>query len=328
MMRRIIASLMLVTLLLSFATPAFADDGKVLYGEDFILESGESYKGDIVLFDGKLTLEEDSHLEGNAVVFGKPAQIAGYLEGDLVVFGGDIELESTAVVDGDVVVFGGKVHKAEGAIIEGEEVEMPFFGGWIRSLPWASIATFEGWKGYPQFRYIDIFTSFAFGIFRFFVTMLALMAVGTLIILFWPNQVEQVGQTVMKAPLASGGLGLAAILLGIPVGLVLMLAACLGLVVWLALFAGVLFGLTAIASLVGEKLFEALKVENTSPIVGVLVGILLLRLLSWVPCLGFLLSLIVYSLGLGAVILTRFGTQPYPQPTPVVPVPQAEVQEQ
>ncbi|RLC80522.1 MAG: hypothetical protein DRI61_05575 [Chloroflexi bacterium] len=312
MMKKILTSLVLVVLLFSFATPAFADGGKVLYGEDFVLKSGEKYEGDVVLFDGKLVLEEDSHLEGDVVIFGKPAQIAGYLEGDLVVFGDDITLESTARVDGDVVTFGGKVHKAEGAIIEGEEVEIPFLG-WIGGLPWASLATFEGWKGYPHLRYFDFLTSFTFGIFRFFVTLLALMAVGVLIGIFWPEQVEQVGETILKAPFASGGVGLAALILGIPVGLVLILAACLGLVVWLAIFVAVLFGFTALASLVGNRLLKALNVQEFSPIVAIIVGVVVLRLIDLVPCLGFLLSIIIYSLGLGAVILTRFGTQPYPQ---------------
>lgn len=323
MKKKILLSIVLTFLLLTFATPAFADDGKVLFGEDFVLDSGEEYEGDVVLFDGKLVLNEGSYLKGDVVVFGQPAVVAGYLEGDLVVFGDDVTVESTGTVEGDVVAFGGEIIKEEGATIEGQQTEMPFFG-WMGSLPWGQIVQLGGWAGYPRFRYFDFFTSFAFGIFRFFLTMLALMAAGVLVILFWPKQVEQVGETVLKAPLASGGVGLAALVLGIPVGLILVIVACLGLVVWLALFVATLFGFVAIASLVGERLLKAFNLQEFSPILAMLVGVLVLRLLDLVPCLGFILSLIVYSLALGAVILTRFGTQPYPQATVTAITPQGE----
>ncbi len=319
MRRKLLVSLFLTALLLAFATPVFADDGKVLFGEDFVLKSGETYRGDVVIFDGKLILEEDSYLDGDAVVFGGSAEIAGKLGGDLAVFGGDVEVKSTGVVEGDVAVFGGEIHKEEGAVIEGQQTEMPLFG-WGGKIPWGQLAYLRGWGGRPGFRYLDIFTGFAFGVLRFIVGTLALMAVSVLIIIFWPKQVEQVGETVLKVPLASGGVGLAALVLGIPVGLILVLAACLGLVVWLALFVAALFGFVAISLLIGERLLQALNVSEASPIVAVLIGVFLLRLLNLVPCLGFVFSLIVYSLALGAVILSRFGTQPYP-PAQVAPAP-------
>ena len=59
--------------------------------------------------------------------------------------------------------------------------------------------------------------------------------------------------------------------------------------------------------------------------VAVLVGVLLISLLTTVPCLGWLLAGVVGSLGLGAVVLTRFGTMAYP-PAPA-PIASAEPRE-
>ena len=311
-MRKLITGLLLLILLFPFATPAFADEGKVLFGEDFILKTGDKYEGDVVIFGGRLEMEEGSYLKGDVVVFGQSAVVAGNLDGSLVVFGGDIEVKSTATIEEDVVLFGGKISKEEGAVIRGQQVEMALFG-WMGRLPWGQLGYFTSWRGGPGFRYFDVFTGFVFGLLRYLLTTLALIAVGILIFLFWPEQVELVGETVLKAPLVSGGVGLAVLVLGIPVGLVLILAACLGLVVWLALIVATLFGFTAIASLVGNRLLKAFNPDKFSPILAVLLGVIVLRLLDLVPCLGFILSGIVYSLGLGAVILTRFGTQPYPQ---------------
>ena len=44
----------------------------------------------------------------------------------------------------------------------------------------------------------------------------------------------------------------------------------------------------------------------------------MLTVLTQIPCLGWVLALLVASLGLGAVILTRSGTVPYPlvEPAP------------
>jgi hypothetical protein len=79
--------------------------------------------------------------------------------------------------------------------------------------------------------------------------------------------------------------------------------------------------------LLGERILRAIQTESGEPSVttSALVGIFLITLiqqglmaLSNIPCLGFFfwlmgaaLWLFVASTGLGAVVLTRFGTQPY-----------------
>jgi len=64
-----------------------------------------------------------------------------------------------------------------------------------------------------------------------------------------------------------------------------------------------------------------------------LLVIVLNGLQAVVPCVGWVFPAIAGMVGLGAVILTRFGTQPYPQaapfeaapppPAPAVPAPPA-----
>ena len=92
-----------------------------------------------------------------------------------------------------------------------------------------------------------------------------------------------------------------------------------------ATLAAVLFGWTAVGLLVGQRLLAALKVQETNQLVAVLVGVLLISLLTAVPCLGWLFAVVVGSLGLGAVVLTRFGTMAYP-PAPA-PIASAEPRE-
>jgi hypothetical protein len=300
--RKLALSLILALLLWGIALPAFAEGGKVLFGESFTLRKGETYVGDVVIFGGNLNLEEGGLLEGDAAVFGGIAKIAGTLKGDLAVFGGGVWVESTGRIEGDVAVMGGKLEKEEGAVITGEVTEM---GG----LSWPKGPFLFPVPLHPRYRpFEDLFGWLLGRGVRFFLTLLALMAASVLIISLWPEQVQAVAETVTKAPLESGGIGLAAIVLGVPVGLVLLIAACLGLLVWLALLIAGLFGLTALAYEVGKRVLERSGASETSPIFQVLLGVAFIQVLDLIPCLGSLLLLVVYSLGIGAVILSRFGT--------------------
>jgi hypothetical protein len=63
---------------------------------------------------------------------------------------------------------------------------------------------------------------------------------------------------------------------------------------------------------------RALNAKNIVPVLSLVVGVLILWLVTSVPILGWLISLFVASLALGAVVLTRFGSRPYP---PIATVP-------
>jgi cytoskeletal protein CcmA (bactofilin family) len=324
-MRRVLLACLLALLLAFSATPVFADgndNGKVIFGGSFTLESGEELDGDLVVFGGSAVLEEDSRVDGSVVVMGGSASIAGEVDGDVVVFGGDVELRATAIVDGDLVTIGGSVEREEGAIVRGSEVKglefkgFPFF--W--TLPT---------RVSLRYRWPNLWFRFIFDIFKTLFMALALAALGLLIVLFWLEQTEVVGQTVLAAPLPSGGVGLLTIVVAAALIVLFAITICLSPVAFLlgvATLAAGIFGWTAVGLLVGQKLLEAFKVEEINPLIAVAVGILLISLLAAVPCLGPILVIVVGSLGLGAVVLTRFGTQTYPLPAPVPPAPPVPAQ--
>ncbi|HSN73874.1 MAG TPA: hypothetical protein VL334_02140, partial [Anaerolineae bacterium] len=68
--------------------------------------------------------------------------------------------------------------------------------------------------------------------------------------------------------------------------------------------------------LVGRKLLAALNLSNTTVVVETVVGTLLLAtvyfLVGIIPCTEFIFGVLIVSLGLGTLVLTRFGTRPYP----------------
>jgi cytoskeletal protein CcmA (bactofilin family) len=322
-MKKVLLACLLGLLLAFSATPVFADGngGRIIFGESFTLESGEEMSGDLVVLGGNVVLESRSRVDGNVVVMGGSARVAGEVEGDVVTFGGNVVLRSTAIVDGDLVTLGGNVQREPGAVVRGSEVEGLEFEGFPRFWTFPTRVYTSRWT--------DRWFSSIFDVFKAIFTALALAALGLLIVLFWPKQTKVVGQAILVAPLPSGGVGLLTGIVAVALMVLLAITICLSpvaLLLFVALLAAGIYGWAAVGLLVGQRLLEAFKVRVITPLMAVGVGILLLSLLGAIPCLGALVVIVVGCVGLGAVVLTRFGTQTYPLRTVVPPTPPVPVQ--
>lgn len=299
-------------LMLTLALPAFAQgdgEGKVVFGGTFRLESGETLDDDLVVLGGTATLEEDSLVQGDVAILGGTATVAGEINGDLVVFGGSVRLKETARIDGQLVNFGAALQREEGAVIQGGEAIGPFEFG-LRG-PWSP----ERWQRAGPADWFDasgrVILRMVWGLIQDIGRAVILSILGLLIVLFWPEPSQQVGSAMVAKPLPSLGVGLLSLVVAFCVGLILLIAACSGLLVWLAAVVAWIFGWTAVGLMVGQRVLEAFKVEPTLPL-ATIVGVAVISLIWAFPCLGDLFALIVGAAGLGAVVLTRAGTQPYP----------------
>jgi len=331
MKRVLLAFLIAILLSTAVAPPAFAqggDEGRVIFGQDYTVKSGEEVEGGLVLFGGDLTVEAEGVVDGDAVVFGGEVlvkeggvivedlaviggsiTIAGEVAGDVVSVGAKIHLRSTAEVGNDVVAVFGQVERAEGAKVGGQVVEgaefrfEPFYG-----LGWGGV---RGWE-------VDLFAGFLYRAFRAIVTIVALMALGLLVVALLPEQVKVVSATVQGAPFPSIGVGFLTYLVSallIPLLVVICIGIPVAILLGLALAAASIYGWIVLGSVVGERLLQAAKVARPEPLASVLLGVFLITLISATPlCIGFLFTLVAGSWGLGAVILTRFGTTLYPPP--------------
>jgi hypothetical protein len=93
---------------------------------------------------------------------------------------------------------------------------------------------------------------------------------------------------------------LAVICIGLPVALVLIVG----------LLAAMLLGWIATGSLIGERLVVLLGRPAPSRVMSAVLGTGLISVVALVPCVGALLAFLAQSWGVGAVVLTRFGTRP------------------
>ncbi|HEY77374.1 MAG TPA: polymer-forming cytoskeletal protein [Thermoflexia bacterium] len=327
-MRKLRIVFLLVLLLASIPAPALAfggriPDGQVIFGEDFTLAAGEVLDGDLVVFGGNVTLEGGSEVVGDVVVWGGEVEVNGTVDGNLAALGGDVYLGASALITGDLVTMGGEIQREEGAQVEGQEVTAAG-GGWAfpviiplpggaRRIPIPS-GPFAHWNGFSGLLLRLLFRGV-----RLVLLVLLMAGLSGLVVVLWPQPATRVGETALQAMLPSLGVGLLTVIVAAIVVLGLMATICLSPVAFLVvLAAGVagLFGWTAIGVLIGERVLPALTNQPVNPFWSAALGGALLtfitELLDLIPCIGWIGGFLVACVGIGAVVLTRFGTVAYP----------------
>jgi cytoskeletal protein CcmA (bactofilin family) len=282
--------------------------GQVLFGTNFTLESGDTFDGDLVLLGGNVTIEEDAVLNGDLVVIGGTIRSDGETNGDVVVVGGQVRLEDSARVSGDVVTIGGQLDQAEGAEVEGDVVNnvapnITFPRG---RIPPTAIPDLPGVPPIPNVPDVPVRNvNIDFFPFRTFVWIIGLPAFAMLLALFWQPQIERTGKAIIAQPLTIGAIGL----LSVVVAAILFFTVLLPLTLALAW----VFGVVAMGSEVGER-FEKAVNQQWSPVLTAGFGTFLLvmagTMIGWIPCLGGLILFLFGLVGIGASVITLFGTRP------------------
>jgi len=308
-MNKIIKSftlLVLLVLLLAPAVPVYAQSGgpgKIVFGDNFTLKSGDELNGDLVVFGGNVTIEKNADLNGNLVVFGGTVSSNGSVNGDAVVFGGQISLAENAVVTGDVVTIGGQVSQAEGAVVKGQVVKnvspsMQFPSGQIPADVKPPRINFN----FNPF--LELFK--VFGI----ASLAALL--GVFVVLFFESQLDKVAQVAINQPIMVGGIGILSVFIAIAMFFTILPLFALAFA-WL-------FGVIAIGKEIGKRTGKALNQEWT-PVIATGLGtfflVFLLALVNsinnlvwFMVCFTWFIPVLVSFLAVGAVALTIFGTRP------------------
>ena len=302
----------LITILaLAGCSPVSSSDG-VIVGRSYRLNSGDRVDHDLVVFGGSAILEKDSTVNGSVTVFGGSIVIDGNVEGDVSAFGGVVSLGDHAVVHGNVVTFGGAVSRSDSAVVKGsvgaprQPIRPPAILGPVVTNTFQAIGDFI-WR---------IFQSFA------------LAALAVLVSLFGLRPMERAGDAMVSQPALAAGMGLLTILAGPLALLILAITIVLSpvsLIGFLIMAVGALFGWLVLGLITGERVAHLLKQEWSGPVsagVGTLVLSLGMNLIGIIPCIGWAVVAVVFSIGVGGVVLTRFGIQSYPlRPVEVIAPP-------
>lgn len=320
--------LLAVLLIPSTALAAGADselNDEYVLGENFTLESGEVLDEDLFIFGGNVDLEEGSVVEGDIWLTGGNLVVDGEVEGNIRATGGTVDLGDTAVVGGDIQVLGATLSQEPGATIEGEvERDAP---GPFRFSPRSWDIPVIGRNAFsPLADFIRNVLGVIFG-----SALLAALAI--VVVMFWPRYVDRISNTVVAQPVISGGLGLLTIFVSIfvlgllAITIILSPISLLGGIILVVL---VTLGWIAVGYELGKRLETAFKAEWSIPVTAGL-GTLMLSLIAngltaipFLNCITWIIPFVIGTVGLGAVLLTRIGTQSYPPETgafvtPIIP---------
>jgi hypothetical protein len=281
--------------------------------------------GERVKVGDSVEVEASEHIRGSVVSVGGRTIVRGYVDGDAVAIGGDVILYDGAVVEGDAVSVGGRVRVEGDARVRGEQVSIsipsPFHFAY-------GMDTEDLERG---FGFISLGISIGYLIVGLLLAYLLYAIAGHRMDVISRRVEAEPGQSFLIGILGSLGtpvaLLLATILLTITIiGLILL--PVLLIVWWLLVFAG----FVAVCVAVGRRLAHARDSDASlgrarSPYFYILVGFLTVHVF-WILAAVFetlgssfgVLSLIcnilgaivltfANTLGFGAVLLCRFGTQ-------------------
>jgi hypothetical protein len=318
------------------AEPGTPDEDRSPAREDRHGEhDGRQRSGSKVRFGGNITVDEDERVRDAVVAIGGSVSVHGQVDGDVVAIGGGIHLGPKAVVNGAVTSIGGGINREDGSRVNGDVVELGIGGPWT-IVPWSAV-------GFQR----DLFSEW----FRLVGTGLRialLLLVTLLVVAVADRPVSRIAARAGDDPWVSGFVGLAAEILFVPVLVITVVVLAISIIgipllllvpfAIVALLLGVLMGFAGVARRLGRWAVGDGRSAISTTAVGVILivaGAILARLLYLIPgpfwpiamavgATGLFLEYVAWTVGLGALLLTRFGTRPqapavWTQPPPVPP---------
>lgn len=284
----------------------------------------------------------DEEVNDAVVAVGGSVRVDGRVRDGVVVVGGNLDVGPRADVRGEIVVVGGRINREPGAQIRGRVSDVSF-GDWSTwslgglSLPVVDFGDFGRWLGL-------LGTVFRLGL------LVVLMAI---IIAIARAPVARIGRSAGAEPgrafllglaaevlfvpaLVVGSLGLIVTIIGIPLVLLLLPLALV------SAFVALLMGFTAVTCRLGEWLEDRFGWRADSALLATVLGLILItgptllaRVVGVAPAplrfgsfallaTGVLIEFVVWTIGLGATLMTGFGRWST-APPPVPPVAHADV---
>ncbi|MCJ7681860.1 MAG: hypothetical protein MUP70_14110, partial [Candidatus Aminicenantes bacterium] len=250
------------------------------------------------------TITIEGEVKENVINFGGTIIVDGDV-GELVLgIGSTIRMTGRAAVDGDVVCIGGILSKEDGTSIKGDTIyfEMKDEEGVGRFFN-KGLGGMFGLSLIPFFLIIKLIS-----LFIWFMVSVILAAV-------LPSQITFASDQIKKNFWPITGTGLISILFFSLLILVtaLMSLILIGIPLLIALviigFVIKVFGRVILYHYLGESLARIMGNKNATPILSVILGCLLVSVITLIPVIGALASLVLSIIGWGVVIRTKFGTR-------------------
>ncbi len=276
-MKKTILVLLWTGLILWFAAPAAAGPSSVTkIGSDVTVAEGVTVQ--------------------SATAIGGQVTIDGTVRGDAVAIGGSVVLGSTAIVGGNCIAVGGVVVRGRGAEVRGDLIEINS----SRLSTAVSTVLTEDWEGW----------SWVFAVLSLFI-FLMIVTIALISVALMPKPFEVIAAGIRVHVFRAFLWGLLAMILVVPL-MVLLAVSVVGIVLIplevVLVVCAALMGFVAVARLVGRSAFLMIKKPEPRLLRATFWGLLILWMLGWLPYFGPIIKVLATLIGLGGVIVTRFGT--------------------
>lgn len=282
-------------------------------GNTYVLANSQTLNGNLAIAGGTATLDQGSTVNGDIVILGGTLSAAGAINGDLIAIGGVVNLQDSAVISGQVVRIGSLLNtgnaKISGGVQEGWQGDLNLATPTAPGTP--IIPAIPATPQTPARQPIALQALWAL------VQGMALAALATVVTLFLPRPTERVVDTLHSETWISGGVGVLTIL-AFPVLLAVMIITILLIpftpIAALALAVAIVYGWIAVGYELGDRMEDLFKAEWAGAVkagVGTLALTLVVRAIGIIPCMGWTVGVLVALFGLGAVVISRFGSMKF-----------------
>jgi hypothetical protein len=245
---------------------------------------------DVAAYGGSVTIAPAGRVDGDISSFGGRVEVAGLVKGDVTSYGGGVTLDGTAYIGGDVQSYGGGITRQPGATVEGSLEQNHPTGLSFTNPPFLSPFGFTNWV----------------------ISIVVWVLIAAALIHWWPQRTLRVGEVMFSRLPRSLAVGALSWVLGLVLAVILALTIIgipLTLAILLVLVAGGMLGNVAIGWLVGRGILHRFARRDASPLMEAIVGVAILAVIESIPFWGFLLSVFIAFLGVGATLLSRFGSR-------------------
>jgi hypothetical protein len=262
------------------------------------VQSGEVVDGDLLVMSGDVEVLRGGQVAGSILAFSGDVFVNGKVAGDVVALSGDLKLGPGAEVEGDATTLSGDLYTDPQAQVTGQ--------------------TGEGSFTVPEMDIEAPSTSPLHALIWLLIRSLVPAIVAVLIVAIWPRNILRAVRTVTEEPVASGTIGIVAIIFGVPIIALLFITVCLcwaGFLLAAVMLVALFFGWAALGTEIGQRLGVHLGSEWPVPAaaaIGTWILSVILGLIEFVPCIGLLISILVACIALGAAMLSHFGRREYP----------------
>ncbi len=295
-------------------------------------ESWERYEyylhGGIVKVGEDIEIAEKDTISDDVVAVLGNIYCKGVVRGDVVCVAGDIIVEGNGVIEGDASSVGGRVVTLDNGKVHGQVVMV---GPKLSRFLWKPERKERGLRHSSLFGGHLIRTLIAINTKpgRLMLKLLSLVftiLIGWAIIAIARKGVDNVSATIRKDPFKAGLIGLVTLLIAGVVGIVFAITVIgipIAIIVFLIVTVAMLLGEAALCVAIGEKWMKKSKSIYTYLAFGVILvysvyvlggmvglGSGVLEISGYmVSAIGILIIMVVNMIGLGGVVLSRFGTK-------------------